>query len=79
MLNRSFEEANNSPAREHPQYVNSPNQHGHGQMNGLNGKTLIPIVDWDGLTVFKGKDADNCHKDQKDHKPNESHDILTDE
>ena len=63
MLNSSFEEANNSPAREHPQHVNPPNQGGHGQLDALNGKTLIPIVDGHRITVIKGEDADNCHKD----------------
>lgn len=79
MLNRSFEEASYSPACEHPQNVSCPNQHGHGQMDALNGKTLIQIVDGDRIIVFKGEDADNRQNDYEDQKPKVSHDILSDE
>jgi hypothetical protein len=63
MLNCSFEEAKRNPACEHPQNVGCPDQHGHGQMDTLNGKSLIQVVDGDRIIVFIGEDADKCHND----------------
>jgi hypothetical protein len=77
MLNSSLEETNNSPARKHPENVSSSNQHGHGQMNRLNGKTLIPIVDWYGFTILESKGTHDRHKNQEDYQPKVSHDSLS--
>jgi len=76
MLDSSLEETNHNPAREHSENINSPDQHGHRQMDALNGKSMIQVVDGDQLTIVNGEDADNCNKDYENQKPNNSHSHL---